>query len=174
MFLPSRSIAVKAFTPSALPDFFAIPAFIPSQLPSFWLPLKVAFPYSARFPSRTKSFSGLPGCFYISVLLDAVCDPGVESGSRLYRACLCCLSSLATALATQLVFRGSLPDSASYASPLNLSSTPWFSVRFRCRVSVLTLSTMSRVPNYSLARITHFDENTGWLTTPFPRGFSPP
>src|SRR6266849_6742404 len=47
MFARPRPIAVRAFTPSALPDFFAIPALIPSQLPSVRLPLKVALPYSA-------------------------------------------------------------------------------------------------------------------------------
>ena len=32
----------------------------------------------------------------------------------------------------------------------------------------------SRVPSYSVTRITHFEQHMGWLTTPFPEGFPPP
>ena len=38
----------------------------------------------------------------------------------------------------------------------------------------LALSIASRVPSYSLARVTHFDEHMGWLTIPFPEGYAPP
>jgi hypothetical protein len=44
---------------------------------------------------------------------------------------------------------------------------------FRRRVSMLTLSIVSWVPSYTLASLTHFDENMGWLTRPFPEGFPP-
>ena len=118
--------------------------------------------------------SGRPGCFYISVLLDAVCDPGVWTGTRPFAPVpVACILYHGLGLPIVL-FRGLLPDSASHASPRNLSSTPLFRARFRRRVSCLTLSIVGWVPSYSLACTPNFDENTGWLTTPFPRGLSPP
>jgi hypothetical protein len=39
---------------------------------------------------------------------------------------------------------------------------------------LLSLSIDSRVPSCRIAAVTHFDEHTRWLTTPFLRGFPPP
>ena len=77
MFVRSRSIAVRAFTPSALPNFFVIPALIPVRW-SFCQSPSYGRPDILGVSDSTKNLSGLPGCFYISVLLDAVCDPGAS------------------------------------------------------------------------------------------------
>jgi len=39
---------------------------------------------------------------------------------------------------------------------------------------LLTLSIVSWVPSCRIVTVTHFDEHTGWLTTPFLRGLPPP
>src|SRR6266498_1515732 len=39
---------------------------------------------------------------------------------------------------------------------------------------LLSLSIVSRVPSCHVAAVTHFDEHTGWLTTPFLGGYPPP
>ena len=175
MFARLRSKTVEAFTPSALPDFSAIPASIPSYPSSVSPPFHSWSVILGQIQiSSAKNVSGRLVRPCSPLLLDAVCDPGAGSVARLYRDCsVACVSSHSFGL-LHCGFSGLFPDSASNASPRNLSSTPWFFVRFRCRVSVLSLSIKRRVPTYSMARITHFDQNTGWLTRPFPRGFAPP
>ena len=54
MFARSRAKAVEAFTPPALPGFFAIPTSIPPPAPSVSLPLKVALTYSVAFSHRSQ------------------------------------------------------------------------------------------------------------------------
>jgi len=74
---PLLSNVVRAFTPPALPGFFATPALIPCQ-PSFdCLPFSVDQPYSGRPISLAQARSGRPWFVSLrSVLLDAVGDPG--------------------------------------------------------------------------------------------------
>ncbi len=95
MFARSRAKAVVAFTPPALPGFFAIPASIPPPVPSVSLPLKVALTYSVVFSRRPQEL--LWRAWLIPnhcLLLDAVCDPGAEWRTRLWRSSFCCLRPL--------------------------------------------------------------------------------
>src|SRR6266705_5423131 len=82
MFARPRASAVRAFTPPALPGFTAKPALIPSPTRFFAsLPSTVALAYSvgSRLPRAC-----WPAWLTLShnVLLDAVCDPGLESRTR--------------------------------------------------------------------------------------------
>ena len=175
MFVLQRSIAVRAFTPSALPDFFAIPALIPSQLPSVGLPLKVALPYSALLLHSSQEL--LLACLVASTSPCCSMPSATPRWSQV-------LVSIAPVSVACIPCHGLGHPTGYFGANYriqrltlhlrNLSSTPWFFVCFRSRVSVLSFSFLRRVPCYSMTRITHFDEDTGWLTTPFPRGLSPP
>jgi len=76
MFARSRAITVAAFTPSALPDFFAIPAAIPGRQPSVSLLFTVVLTYSTRSDCEPRAFRPAWLILYHHVLLDAVYDPG--------------------------------------------------------------------------------------------------
>jgi hypothetical protein len=152
MFLLSRSSAVGSFTPPALPGFFAIPVPIPCEWPFVVLRVIVVSTYSAWLSLPCQEPSSLAWFILrLYVLLDAVCDPGAESGSRLLRASLCCLLPLARHLPFPILISGL----TTRFSVLRFTSQPLFALvsppHLRCRVSVITLSVVIRVPSYSLA-----------------------
>jgi hypothetical protein len=127
MFAHPQSNTVEAFTPPALPGFFARPASIPDRDP---LPRSLfgllGILAAVRF--RLKSPSDPPGSFFVSMCCSM---PSVTPGRGIdhlsWRDRSCCLLQLRKLRPSQLrVFRGYLPDSASIASPRNLSSTPCF------------------------------------------------
>ena len=82
MFVRSQAVPVEAFAPSALPDFSAIPASIPTPVALCRTPVTLPR-HTHRLSDPTgKSFR----CAWFVLdpvwLLDAVCDPGVGTGSR--------------------------------------------------------------------------------------------
>lgn len=172
MFVRSRSIAVRPFTPSALPDFFAIPVLIPGLLPSVGLPFMVAFHTQSLSPGPRASLARLAAstspCCSMPSATPGRCQPLVSIAAD-----HCCLHPLPRPWPSYCYFGANYRIQRLTLHLRNLSLTPWFFVRFRCRVSVPTLSIVGRVPSYSIARSTRFDKDTGWLTTPFPRGLSP-
>src|SRR5215472_19014948 len=81
MFVRPRASAVRAFTPPALPGFIAKPASSQHQPAFASLPFTVAPAYSvgSRLPRACWSAWLI---LNHHVLLDAVYDPGMESGTR--------------------------------------------------------------------------------------------
>ena len=82
MFVRSQAVPVEAFAPSALPDFSANPASIPAPVALCRTPVTLPR-HTHRLSDPTgKSFR----CAWFVLdpvwLLDAVCDPGVGTGSR--------------------------------------------------------------------------------------------
>ncbi len=151
MFLRSRSTAVGAFTPPALPGFLAIPAPIPKTsgpLSSSGLPCHDILGPLRSPDQEPSSLAWL--IRWLNVLLDAVCDPGAEAGSCLWRACLCCLRPLARHLPTRLLISGL----TTRFSVSRFTSQPFFVAADSRTLGVefpsLTLSVVRRVPNYSL------------------------
>ena len=110
------------------------------------------------------------------MLLDAVCDPGAVG----WYSSLASLPLLPASFTTASA-RPNLPyNGADYqiqrltlhlAASVQLHVSPTHLSR---RVSALALSIVSRVPSCGIAAVTHFDEHTGWLTTPFLGGYPPP
>lgn len=172
MFVRSRSIAVRSFTPSALPDFFAIPVLIPGLCPlsgSLSRSPSILGPFSGPRAPLARLVASTSPCCSMPSATPGRCQPLVSIAAD-----HCCLHPLPRPWPPYWYFGANYRIQRLTLHLRNLSSTPWFFVRFRCRVSVPTLSIMRRVPSYSIARSTRFDEDTGWLTTPFPRGLSPP
>lgn len=174
MFARSRVSTVRAFTPPALPGFTAIPALIPVQSPFGSLPVTVA--------CHTRSLTLEPRAYWPAwlilghhVLLDAVCDPGTESSTRL---------------------SAPLPVACGPRESLSRSHLFHFGANYRIQRLTLHLTTfpqlhasqlalgvefpislfriVSWVPSYTMTRLTHFDENMGWLTRPSPSRASHP
>ena len=120
---------------------------IPRHCPLAVFRFSVDRPYSVAFIQER---SGKP--WFVScrpVLLDAVCDPGdgntVSSGPPVFLL----PASVAKVSALPTVFRGYLPDSASFASPRNLSSAPcfgfgWLTTPFPAGYPPARLETISR------------------------------
>ena len=110
------------------------------------------------------------------MLLDAVCDPGAVGKYSSVTSLPLLPASFTTALARpNLLYNG-----ANYQIQrltLHLSASAQLHVSpatLAAEFPLLALSIASRVPSCRIAAVTHFDEHTGWLTTPFLRGLPPP
>ena len=176
MFVHPRLKTVAVFTPPALPSFFAMPTAIPNQT-LFCRPSSYScLAYSARFQPLAKNCLAAWLAPAHCVLLDAVCDPGVVGRySSLVPLPLLPASSTKSSAhsnpenngANYQIQRLTLHLAASV--PLHVSP-----VTLAAEFPLLALSIASRVPICRIVSVTHFDEHTGWLTTPFLRGYPPP
>ena len=176
MFVHPRLKTVTVFTPPALPGFIAIPTAIPNQTSFCRPPSYCCLAYSALFQSFSQESSGRLACPTSPCAARCCLRPRSGRQALVFSA----LASVACVLSKRLGPPFFSHNGAYYqiqrltlhlAASAQLRVSPASLAR---RVSALTLSIVSRVPSCCLAAVTHFDEHTGWLTTPFLRGLPPP
>jgi hypothetical protein len=176
MFVHPRLKTVTVFTQPALPGFFVIPTVIPNQTLLWCTPSHGCAPYSLRFQPRSKNCLAAWFAPAHRVLLDAVCDPGVVNKCSSLTPLLLLPASFSRALAhPNLLYNGAYYQiqrlTLHLAASVQLRVSP---ASLAAEFPLLALSIASRVPSCRLVAVTHFDEHTRWLTTPFLRGFPPP
>src|SRR6267143_470666 len=175
MFVHPRLKTVAVFTPPALPGFFAIPTAIPNQTFFCRTPSYGCSGILGLFQPNTKNCLAAWFASAHSVLLDAVCDPGaVGKHSSLTFLPLLPASFTRASARPNLLYNGAYYQiqrlTLHLAASVQLRASP---VSLAPEFPLLALSIASRVPSCGIVAVMHFDEHTGWLTTPFLRGFPP-
>ena len=145
MFVRPRPKTVKAFTPPALPGFFAIPAFIPVHSSFCNPPFQRWFAYSTSFSSMPRP-SGLPGSFTFTMCCSMLSvTPERKAITCHWRRGPCCLRLYQQNRPAQICH----DFGADYQiQRLTLHLATFVQLRasplvFRSRVSGLTLSILS-------------------------------
>lgn len=177
MFVRSRLKTVAVFTPPALPGFSAMPTAIPNQT-LFFLPFSLSrlFGILGDCSALTKNCLAAWLAPVHGVLLDAVCDPGMVSKYSSLAPLLLLPASSTIALAHPN-FEHNGANYQIQRLTLHLAASAQLRVSpatLAAEFPPLTLSIVSRVPSCRIVAVTHFDEHTGWLTTPFPEGIPTP
>ena len=176
MFVHPRVKTVAAFAPRHYPASSLFRPPIPSQTLFCRPPSYSCATYSALSQLDAKNRMAAWLVPVHNVLLDAVCDPGTVGKYSSFAHLLLLPASFTTALARpNLLYNGANYQiqrlTLHLAASVQLHVSPAHLSR---RVSALALSIASRVPSCCIAVVTHFDEHTGWLTTPFLGGYPPP
>ena len=138
--------------------------------------LTVVAAYSTRFQHRAKVCLAAWFVPTHRVLLDAVCDPGAVSKYSSLAPLLLLPAAFSRALArTNLLYNGAYYQiqrlTLHLAASVQLRASP---VTLAPEFPLLSLSIDSRVPSCRIVAVTHFDEHTRWLTTPFFEGLPTP
>jgi hypothetical protein len=176
MFVRSRLKTVAVFTPPALPGFLAMPTAIPNQTLFCRSPFHGCGGILGDCSALTKNCLAAWFASVHRVLLDAVCDPGMVSKY----SSLAPLLLLPAASTIALAHPNFEHNGANYQIQrltLHLAASAQLRVSpatLAAEFPLLTLSIVSRVPSCRLVAVTHFDEHSGWLTTPFPEGIPTP
>lgn len=175
MFVRSRLKTVAVFTPPALPGFLAMPTAIPDQTLFCRSSCTVVRHTRCAVQSLTKNCLAAWLASAHRVLLDAVWDPGCGQ-HVLVSSDLLLLPASSTKSSAH---PNSEHNGANYQIQrltLHLAAfvhSVFLQTTLAPEFPLLTLSIASRVPSCRIAAVTHFDEHTGWLTTPFLRGHPP-
>jgi hypothetical protein len=176
MFVRSRLKTVAVFTPPALPGFFAKPTAIPNQTLFCRSPFHGCSPYSVTV-QRSPRIVWPPGSLQFMVCCSMLsATPGVVSKYSSLAPLLLLPASSTIALAHPN-FEHNGANYQIQRLTLHLAASAQLRVSpatLAAEFPLLTLSIVSRVPSCRLVAVTHFDEHSGWLTTPFPEGIPTP
>ena len=168
---PSTSENCEGLHSTGITQLLRYPAFIPDHFRFCAPPFQCWSAYSTLFSSMPR-LSGQPGSFTFTMCCSMLSETpeGEPSLVISVMALVACVHLQRIGPLEFVIFRGLLPDSASYASPRNLCSTPCSPLTLRSRVSGLTLSIVSRVPSYSVNSRYALRRTYGMTDYFFPRG----